>query len=84
MIVRVHSEGQTLYLLGDLIHHPVEIERPEVMVHWADVEATRSSRRRLIESALAEDARLVATHIVPVGRLERTPQGVVWKAEPET
>jgi glyoxylase-like metal-dependent hydrolase (beta-lactamase superfamily II) len=28
-IVRVHSDGQTFYSLGDLYHHPVEIERPE-------------------------------------------------------
>jgi glyoxylase-like metal-dependent hydrolase (beta-lactamase superfamily II) len=27
-IVRVHSQGQTLYCLGDLFHHPVEVEQP--------------------------------------------------------
>src|SRR5262249_43968367 len=38
-IVRIHSEGQTLYCLGDLYHHPVEVDHPDWMVHWADAAA---------------------------------------------
>src|SRR5579864_5231566 len=30
-IVHVHSQGQTLYCLGDLFHHPVEVEQPAWM-----------------------------------------------------
>src|SRR5579872_6489305 len=37
-IVRVHSEGRTLYCLGDLYHDPVEIEHPAWMASWADVD----------------------------------------------
>ena len=76
--VRVESEGQTLYCLGDLFHHAVEVERPEWMVSWADREHILASRRALIEAALAEDALLVATHIPGVGRLARTNDGVRW------
>jgi glyoxylase-like metal-dependent hydrolase (beta-lactamase superfamily II) len=68
-IVRVHSEGQTLYCLGDLYHHPVEIDRPEWMAHWADAKANRISRRALVDAALREGALLVASHFSSVGRV---------------
>ncbi|HJT54868.1 MAG TPA: MBL fold metallo-hydrolase [Ktedonobacteraceae bacterium] len=76
-IVRVHSEGQMLYCLGDLYHDPVEIEHPAWMAQWANVDATLASRRRLVEAALAENALLVPAHMSP-GRLERTAEGVRW------
>jgi glyoxylase-like metal-dependent hydrolase (beta-lactamase superfamily II) len=76
-IVRVHSEGQTLYCLGDLYHHAVEVEQPAWMAEWASREANIASRRALAEAALAEDALLVAAHM-PVGRLERTGPGARW------
>jgi glyoxylase-like metal-dependent hydrolase (beta-lactamase superfamily II) len=79
-IVRVHSDGRTLYCLGDLYHHPVEVERQEWAAQWADAEAIRASRRALVEAALAEDALLIATHIGGIGRLERAGAGVVWVA----
>jgi glyoxylase-like metal-dependent hydrolase (beta-lactamase superfamily II) len=79
-IVRLHSNGETLYCLGDLFHHTVEVERPEWVVHWADAETTLSSRQRLIAAALAEDALLMATHIPTLGRLAATADGVRWDA----
>jgi hypothetical protein len=38
------------------------------------------SRSRLVETALAENALLVATHIETIGRLERTSAGEIWRA----
>ncbi len=76
-IIRVHSEGQTLYCLGDLYHHAVEVEQPDWMAEWASREANIASRRALAYAALAENALLVAAHM-PVGRLERTASGVSW------
>jgi glyoxylase-like metal-dependent hydrolase (beta-lactamase superfamily II) len=77
-IVRVESQGQVLYCLGDLYHHPVEVERPDWMATWADREATPASRRALTQAALAENALLLAAHISGVGRLQRTAAGVRW------
>lgn len=79
-IVRISSAGQTLYCLGDLYHHPVEVEHPAWMSSWAMAEANLMSRHALAETALAENALLVATHIPGVGRLERSASGVVWRA----
>ncbi len=76
-IVRIHSEGQTLYCLGDLYHHAVEVEQPAWMAEWANPDTTVASRHALAEAALAENALLVAAHM-PVGRLERTGSGARW------
>jgi glyoxylase-like metal-dependent hydrolase (beta-lactamase superfamily II) len=79
-IVRVRSDGQTLYCLGDLYHHPIEVERQEWAALWADAEATRASRQAVVEAAQAEDALLIATHIQGIGRLKRAGPGVTWVA----
>jgi glyoxylase-like metal-dependent hydrolase (beta-lactamase superfamily II) len=77
-LVRVESDGKTLYCLGDLFHHPVEVERPEWMAAWADAAAMLASRRALAEAALAADARLIAAHIRGVGRLAQAEMGIRW------
>jgi len=79
-IVRLRAGGQSLYCLGDLYHHPIEIERPEWLVSWADPAATRASRARLVAAALADDALLSAGHIAGFGRLRRAGAGVRWDA----
>lgn len=77
-IVRIESGGAVLYCLGDLVHHPLEIERPEWMVPWADAEATLASRRALLRDAEATGATLVATHIRGAGRVERVAGEIRW------
>jgi glyoxylase-like metal-dependent hydrolase (beta-lactamase superfamily II) len=76
-IVRVQSEGRTLYCIGDLYHHQVEIEHPEWMVRWADPGPNIRSRRLLAEAASSEDAVVIAGHL-PIGRIERTATGFRW------
>jgi glyoxylase-like metal-dependent hydrolase (beta-lactamase superfamily II) len=83
LILRLHSHGQTLYCLGDLYHHPLEVEHPAWVAAWADPVTTVDSRERLVEAALAENALLIASHIPTVGRLVRTPTGVAWRAVAE-
>jgi glyoxylase-like metal-dependent hydrolase (beta-lactamase superfamily II) len=77
--VRFHSEGHTLYVVGDLYHHPVELAHPELACYWNDKEPVRASRRRLEPAALREDALLVATHIPGFGRLAERPEGLRWQ-----
>jgi glyoxylase-like metal-dependent hydrolase (beta-lactamase superfamily II) len=79
-VVRVHSQGQTLYCLGDLYHDPIEVEHPNWMASWAVKDATLRSRQKLTEAALREHALLTAAHIAGVGRLEQTAAGVTWRA----
>ena len=78
-IVRIHSQGQTMYCVGDLYHHPLEAEQPELMMRWAAREEMLSSRLALMERALAENALIVATHIHGLGRLRRAGSGIAWE-----
>jgi len=76
-IVRVHSQGQTFYCLGDLFHHPAEVEHPAWMVKWADATANLRSRQTLIKAVLHEKALLLAAHML-VGRVEGTSEQPRW------
>lgn len=76
-LVRVHSRGQSFYCLGDLFHHPAEVEHPAWMVKWADAPANLNSRQMLIQAALQENALLLAAHM-PVGRIEGTVEHYRW------
>jgi glyoxylase-like metal-dependent hydrolase (beta-lactamase superfamily II) len=78
-IVRLQSEGETLYVLGDLFHHAIEVEHPEWMVGWADAETMRATRTWLLQDALADHALLIAAHIAAPGRLERVGDGLRWR-----
>jgi glyoxylase-like metal-dependent hydrolase (beta-lactamase superfamily II) len=77
--VRFHADGQTLYCVGDLFHHPVEAERLHWMVRWADPATNVPSRQKLTDAAVAENALVVATHIPSIGRLRRSAGGIVWE-----
>ncbi|MGO8947135.1 MAG: MBL fold metallo-hydrolase [Ktedonobacterales bacterium] len=77
-IVRVHSAGETLYIVGDLFHHAIEVEHPDWMVTWADAETMRETRRWLLATALADNAILIASHIASPGRIERIGDGLRW------
>jgi glyoxylase-like metal-dependent hydrolase (beta-lactamase superfamily II) len=80
-IVRVDLGDGVLYHTGDLIHHPIEIERPQWACWWAERPQHDESRNRLIEQALAEDALLVASHVPGVGQIEQTDTGLRWRQQ---
>jgi glyoxylase-like metal-dependent hydrolase (beta-lactamase superfamily II) len=77
-VVRVHSAGDTLYIVGDLFHDAIEVEHPDWMVIWADPESMLATRRRLMEQALVEHAILVAAHIPGAGRITREGDTMRW------
>ncbi len=80
-IVKLTSKGETLYCVGDLFHHAVEVENISWMAKWADHEENLRSRKKLIESAVRENALIAAAHM-PLGRLEKSGTSVkfaeVW------
>lgn len=78
-IVRIQSDGATAYVLGDLIHHAVEIEHPDWMVKWANPATMLASRQRLMAAALPENALLIAAHISTIGQLQQTPDSMRWR-----
>lgn len=80
-IVRAHSQGETLYIVGDAFHHPIEVEHPDWMVGWADANVMLATRNWLLRDALAEHALLTAAHIATLGRITRADDGSLrWSA----
>ena len=76
-VLKVQSEGQTAYCVGDLFHHSAEVENPEWMASWCDKPTNLRSRRAIIESAIEEDAVVVAAHMPP-GRIHRAGSGATF------
>jgi glyoxylase-like metal-dependent hydrolase (beta-lactamase superfamily II) len=78
-IVRVQSEGQTLFVIGDLYHHEVEFAQPDWQVSWADSVSNRLSRALFVTAGMAEEAYFIAGHIRGVGQFQRATNEVVWQ-----
>lgn len=78
-VVQVQLPDRTLYVLGDLYHHEVEVEQPEWIVTWADAAGMKASRRALLPALLRDDSLLIAAHIAGVGRIEQMDGGFVWR-----
>jgi glyoxylase-like metal-dependent hydrolase (beta-lactamase superfamily II) len=79
-IVRLRSEGETFYFLGDLFHHTCEVEHMDWVSPGRDRAQMRASRERLIRDALASDALLVFSHgrFPGWGQLEPSNGGARW------
>jgi glyoxylase-like metal-dependent hydrolase (beta-lactamase superfamily II) len=77
-VVRIQSDGETLFIMGDLLHHTIEVTHPEWMVSWAEAGTMRESRRWLFHDALARHAALIAAHIPRVGHIEQDGDDLRW------
>jgi len=81
-MLRIRTGGYTLFCVGDLYHHTLEVERPAWMVHWAEPVSNQASRAAFARDALASNALLHAAHIPGVGRLHEAGPGVTWASLP--
>jgi len=77
-VVKVKSDDKTLYVLGDLYHHPAEFLNIDWHVSWANPERTHISRKKLLPNILSENSLLIATHIPEVGRLQQQKDRYFW------
>ncbi|MDG6905670.1 MAG: MBL fold metallo-hydrolase [Nitrososphaerota archaeon] len=73
-ILRLRSDGDTLYCVGDLFHHACEVEHPSWMASWDEPKTNLQSRMELLDNALRENALLAPAHM-PLGKVERTSSG---------
>ena len=78
-IVRIETDGEILYHVGDLYHHEVEVVRPEWACHWAEATAHNVSRAAFLSAAIPENARVLASHIEGFGRIRAVGEGMVWE-----
>jgi glyoxylase-like metal-dependent hydrolase (beta-lactamase superfamily II) len=76
-IIRISSNRETLYAVGDLFHYAAEVEHPDWMVPWAEPKRMRASRRKLFDGAVSTDTLVVFSHenFPPWGRIVRNGGG---------
>ncbi len=82
VVTAIESEGQTALFVGDLVHHHVELERPDfVRDDEALLELVPDARRRVVDLAVSTDALVVIPHeaFPGVGRLRRRDGRVSWE-----
>jgi len=76
--VFVQSQGQSAVIIGDVMHHPVQVQMPSwsAKSDW-DVTYAVPTRRALIEMVVGEMAYMVATHFEypGVGTIVQDPAG---------
>jgi len=81
-IIRISSNGETLYAVGDLFHYAAEVAHPDWMVPWADATQMLASRRKLFDEVASTDALIVFSHesFPPWGRVVRDEgDGFRWR-----
>lgn len=66
--IRLESEGDSAFITGDFIHHPIQIARPE----WSsrgdwNADAAGRNRRLFFESSAGTDLLVLGTHFTGMG-----------------
>ena len=81
-IVRVASQGEIFYALGDLFHHPSELAHLDWYSPWNDPATMRDSRARFLAEAVPNGAVALFTHALfpGWGRIVRDGAGYRWEA----
>ncbi len=79
-IVRIASAGEHFYTLGDVFHHPCEVEHLDWALTGRDQAAMRATRDRLITRVIPENATLMYSHahFPPWGRIVPAGDGFRW------
>jgi len=83
LAVRIESAGARFYYLGDLFHHPCEIEHADWIPPNRDAVSLRASRARIIAAGTSQPATLVFSHhrFPGWGRIVRADGGARWERD---
>lgn len=83
MSLHVVSGGQQALILGDVFHHPAQVQVNEICIAFdMDPQAAIQTRRRIVEWAAAQGMPLAGCHLLPhgLGRIARRDGTVAWEA----
>ena len=78
LFLRVESEGEVAIFVGDIMHHPMQVHRPDWnSVYCEDPEQAARTRHRVLELAANQGARVVPAHFGGAHSVfvERTAEG---------
>ena len=75
--VAIESQGRRAIITGDMMHHPCQIARPELLARFdSDHVAALATRRRLLAEWADQPVLVVGTHFVaPAGGYVRSEMG---------
>lgn len=75
--VAIESRGQRAVITGDMMHHPCQIARPELLARFdSDHDAALATRQRLLAEWADQPVLVVGTHFVaPAGGFIRSELG---------
>ena len=79
--IRLTSRGSQALFWGDVMHHPVQVARPDWNSIYCEFpEAARRSRRAMMEQAAESGALVLTTHFgeSSAGRLTRVGERFTW------
>jgi glyoxylase-like metal-dependent hydrolase (beta-lactamase superfamily II) len=82
-IVRVESAGESVYVVGDLMHHAAEVEHIAWAPPHANLETLLPSRQRWFDQIAREGALVVSAHerFPPWGRIVAVDGGYRWQPD---
>ena len=78
LFLRVESDGEVALFVGDIMHHPMQVHRPDWnSVYCEDPDEAARTRRRVLDLAADKQARVVPAHFGGVHSVfvERTADG---------
>jgi len=65
-LIHLDDDGKRAVVCGDLLHHPLQLLRPEVSTRFCvDPEAARQTRKRLLSQVANTNTLLVPGHFLP-------------------
>ena len=76
--IRIDCGEQTVYLVGDLWHDPLEFADPAHSCFWADPIQNEQSRRRLVRQMVCERNTVWASHIEESWTVEGSAENPIW------
>ena len=86
--IELESNGTIALFGGDVMHHPLEVHETDLVSCFCEFpEATRRSRRKLLEHAVAREALYFSSHfpLSSAGRVTRDGDRYAWHFEgPDT
>lgn len=64
--VSIHSNGMEAIITGDIFHHPIEIEDPDLLCHFdVDPKAAERTRKKFLSSQSGRNVLILGTHFPP-------------------
>jgi glyoxylase-like metal-dependent hydrolase (beta-lactamase superfamily II) len=82
MAIGLASNGKEALFGGDVMHHPIQVYRPEWnSVYCEDAHAACASRKWVLDYLADRDAVYFSSHFAETsrGRVTRTGKGYLWQ-----